>query len=84
MNECSLRQQHHASASECRVCIHKQAHCTGFSLVGLVLCYSFQHFTFGIGYTNRASTGLVEGLAQAGSGTAELVKEGEGVQHKVM
>ena len=56
------------------VCIHKQTQCTVFSLVGFVLCYPFQHFTFGIG--SRA-TGLVEGLA------AELVKEGEGVQHKV-
>ena len=38
-------------------------------------------FTFGIG--SGASTALVEGLAQAGNGTAEFVKEGERMQPKV-
>ena len=38
-------------------------------------------FTFGIG--SGASSALVEGLAQAGNGTAEFVKEGERMQPKV-
>ena len=38
-------------------------------------------FTFGIG--SGASTTLVEGLARAGNGTAEFVKEGERMQPKV-
>ena len=38
-------------------------------------------FTFGIG--SGASSELVEGLAQAGYGTAEFVKEGERMQPKV-
>ena len=38
-------------------------------------------FTFGIG--SGASTVLVEGLARAGNGTAEFVKEGERMQPKV-
>ena len=38
-------------------------------------------FTFGIG--SGASTALVEGLAQAGNGAAEFVKEGERMQPKV-
>ena len=39
-------------------------------------------FTFGIG--SGASTALVEGLARAGNGTAEHVKEGERLQPKVI
>ena len=38
-------------------------------------------FTFGIG--SGASTALVEGLASAGNGTAEFVKEEERLQPKV-
>ena len=41
----------------------------------------FRCFTFGIG--SGASSALVEGLAQAGNGTAEFVKEGERMQPKV-
>ena len=38
-------------------------------------------FTFGIG--SGASTALVKGLAQAGNGSAEFIKEGERMQPKV-
>ena len=38
-------------------------------------------FTFGIG--SGASTALVNGLAKAGNGTAEFIKEGERMQPKV-
>ena len=38
----------------------------------------FRCFTFGIG--SGASTELVEGLAMAGNGSAEFVKEGERLQ----
>ena len=38
-------------------------------------------FTFGIG--SGASSALVNGLAQAGNGAAEFVKEGERMQPKV-
>ena len=41
----------------------------------------YRCFTFGIG--SGASTALVEGLARAGNGTAEFVKEGERMQPKV-
>ena len=41
----------------------------------------FRCFTFGIG--SGASTELVEGLATAGKGSAEFVKEGERLQPKV-
>ena len=41
----------------------------------------YRCFTFGIG--SGASSALVEGLAQAGNGTAEFVKEGERMQPKV-
>ena len=43
--------------------------------------FFYRCFTFGIG--SGASTALVEGLARAGNGTAELVKEGERMQPKV-
>ena len=39
-------------------------------------------FTFGIG--SGASTELVRGLARAGNGTAEFIKEGERMQPKVL
>ncbi len=38
-------------------------------------------FTFGIG--SGASTALVKGLAKAGNGAAEFIKEGERMQPKV-
>lgn len=38
-------------------------------------------FTFGIG--SGASTALVNGLARAGNGSAEFIKEGERMQGKV-
>ena len=38
-------------------------------------------FTFGIG--SGASTELVKGLAKAGNGSAEFIKEGERMQSKV-
>ena len=41
----------------------------------------FRCFTFGIG--SGASTELVEGLARAGQGSAEFVKEDERLQPKV-
>ena len=41
----------------------------------------FRIFTFGIG--SGASTELVKGLARAGNGTAEFIKEGERMQPKV-
>ena len=41
----------------------------------------FSCFTFGIG--SGASTKLVEGLATAGKGSAEFIKEGERLQPKV-
>ena len=43
--------------------------------------FALRCFTFGIG--SGASTALVEGLARAGNGTAEFVKEGERMQPKV-
>ena len=49
------------------------------SCLSCVTC--FRCFTFGIG--SGASTALVEGLARAGNGTAEFVKEGERMQPKV-
>ena len=45
------------------------------------LLLKYRCFTFGIG--SGASTALVEGLARAGNGTAEFVKEGERLQPKV-
>lgn len=47
----------------------------------IMLCLLCRCFTFGIG--SGASTALVEGLAQAGNGAAEFVKEGERMQPKV-
>lgn len=46
-------------------------------------CFSnfYRCFTFGIG--SGASSALVEGMAAAGGGTAEFVKEGERLQPKV-
>lgn len=48
-------------------------------------CHDIPHksrvFTFGIG--SGASTALVNGLAKAGNGTAEFIKEGERMQPKV-
>ena len=41
----------------------------------------YRCFTFGIG--SGASTSLVEGLAKAGNGSSEFVKEGERMQPKV-
>ena len=51
------------------------------SLVVCFCCAVFRCFTFGIG--SGASSHLVEGLARAGNGTAEFVKEGERMQPKV-
>jgi len=39
-------------------------------------------FTFGIG--SGASTALVNGIAKAGNGTSEFIKEGERLQPKVI
>ena len=47
----------------------------------MYVSFVYRCFTFGIG--SGASTALVEGLAQAGNGTAEFVKEGERMQPKV-
>ena len=52
-----------------KLCLHE-------CLISLFRC-----FTFGIG--SGASTELVEGLAMAGNGSAEFVKEGERLQPKV-
>ena len=41
----------------------------------------YRVFTFGIG--SGASTALVKGLAQAGNGSAEFIKEKERIQPKV-
>ena len=43
--------------------------------------YFCRCFTFGIG--SGASTALIDGLAKAGNGAAEFVKEGERMQPKV-
>ena len=53
------------------------------TVVGMISCFFFviRCFTFGIG--SGASTALVEGLARAGNGSAEFVKEGERLQPKV-
>ena len=45
------------------------------------MLFDYRCFTFGIG--SGASTDLVEGLAKAGGGTSEFVKEGERMQAKV-
>ncbi len=42
--------------------------------------FIFRVFTFGIG--SGASTALVNGLAKAGKGTSEFIKEGERMQPK--
>ena len=42
---------------------------------------TYRVFTFGIG--SGASTALVNGLAKAGDGSAEFIKEGERMQPKV-
>ena len=47
----------------------------------MLCCFDSRCFTFGIG--SGASTDLVEGLAKAGGGTSEFVKEGERMQAKV-
>ena len=60
------------------------AHCTLVASVYALFRPSFHRFrcfTFGIG--SGASSALVEGLAQAGNGTAEFVKDGERMQPKV-
>ena len=47
----------------------------------MILFIMHRVFTFGIG--SGASTALVKGLAKAGNGTAEFMKEGERLQPKV-
>ena len=47
----------------------------------MLCCFDPRCFTFGIG--SGTSTYLVEGLAKAGGGTSEFVKEGERMQAKV-
>ena len=49
---------------------------------GTVVMIMYRVFTFGIG--SGASTALVKGLAKAGNGTAEFIKEGERLQPKVI
>ncbi len=46
-----------------------------------MIFFKFRVFTFGIG--SGASTTLVNGLAKAGGGTSEFIKEGERMQPKV-
>eukprot|EP00731_Ephydatia_muelleri_P002780 Em0001g2780a len=58
-----------SNTQQCVECVRKYAH--------MARC-----FTFGIG--SGASTDLVEGLAKAGGGTSEFVKEGERMQAKVI
>ena len=47
----------------------------------MLFMLNYRVFTFGIG--SGASTALVNGLAKAGRGTAEFIKEGERMQPKV-
>ena len=62
------------------MCLYAQ--CIVFPSGSCLSCVThFRCFTFGIG--SGASTALVEGLARAGNGTAEFVKEGERMQPKV-
>ena len=50
-------------------------------LFQLISVLTFRVFTFGIG--SGASTALVNGIAKAGNGTSEFIKEGERMQPKV-
>jgi len=58
----------------------------GFAHLGFQVTFTycvhfiFRVFTFGIG--SGASTALVNGLAKAGKGTSEFIKEGERMQPK--
>ena len=55
--------------------------CMYLYFIHLYLLFFCRCFTFGIG--SGASSALVNGMAKAGRGTAEFVKEGERMQPKV-
>lgn len=76
-----MHSTYEAECQQCKVNIDVYWYTLPFYGECLFCCRNHRCFTFGIG--SGASSALVEGLARAGNGTAEFVKEGERMQPKV-